>query len=212
MTYNKELIAGKLRRWEKYLNDYRLPSWEEIPDFGLYMDQVVTLLTGYLDYMPPELKEEQVITPAAINNYVRKKIMPEPVKKKYYRVHIAYLIMVCTLKQSLSIPTLQKMIPMGLSEEELKRVYSAYVVRHRIACTYFLQQVRIAAGGILDHGPEAQSEISTADTSDLISSVAIISGFARLMAEKLLLLEGKDLSNGGSIELRRSSEHLPQQE
>ena len=66
MTYNKELIAGKLRRWEKYLDDYRLPTWEEIPDIGLYMDQIVTLLKGYLDYMPPELKDEQqVITPAA---------------------------------------------------------------------------------------------------------------------------------------------------
>ncbi len=199
MTYNKELIAGKLRRWEKYLDNYRLPAWEEIPDIGLYMDQIVTLLKSYLDYMPPELKEEQVITPAAINNYVRKRIMPEPVKKKYYRSHIAYLIMVCTLKQSLSIQTLKTMIPMGLSEEELRRVYSAYVIRHRMACTYFLEQVQIAAGGILDH--ETQSEISTADTNDLISTVAVISGFARLMAEKLLLLEGKDLTNGGSIEI-----------
>ena len=202
MTYNKELIAGKLRRWEKYLENYRLPAWEEIPDFGLYMDQVVTLLTQYLDYMPPELKEEQIITPAAINNYVRKKIMPEPVKKKYYRVHIAYLVIVCTLKQSLSIPTLKTMIPMGLSEEELRRVYSAFVKRHRLACTYFLKQVRIAAGGILDHGVEEETEITTDDTNDLISSVAVISGFARLMAEKLLLLEGKDLSDGGSIETR----------
>jgi hypothetical protein len=200
MTYNKELIAGKLRRWEKYLENYRLPAWEEIPDFGLYMDQVVTLLTQYLDYMPPELKEEQIITPAAINNYVRKKIMPEPVKKKYYRVHIAYLVMVCTLKQSLSIPTLKTMIPMGLSEEELRRVYSAFVARHRLSCTYFLKQVRIAAGGILDHGQDEETEITTDDTNDLISSVAVISGFARLMAEKLLLLEGKDLSDGGSIE------------
>ena len=201
MTYNKELIAGKLRRWEKYLDNYRLPTWEEIPDIGLYMDQIVTLLKGYLDYMPPELKDEQqVITPAAINNYVRKKIMPEPVKKKYYRSHIAYLIMVCTLKQSLSIPTLRTMIPMGLEEEELRRVYNAFVTRHRLTCTYFVKQVRIAAGGILDHEPE--SEIATDDTNDLISSVAVISGFARLMAEKLLLLEGKDLSNGGSIEVR----------
>ena len=199
MTYNKELIAGKLRRWERYLDHYRLPAWEEIPDIGLYMDQIVTLLTGYLDYMPPELKEEQVITPAAINNYVRKKIMPEPVKKKYYRTHIAYLIMVCTLKQSLSIPTLQTMIPMGLEEAELRRVYSAFVKRHRMACTYFVKQVRIAAGGILDHEPE--SEISTADTNDLISMVAVIGGLSRLMAEKLLLLEGKDLTNGGSIEV-----------
>ena len=208
MTYNKELIAGKLRRWEQYLDAYRLPAWGEIPDIGLYMDQVVTLLSGYLDYMPPELKEEQVITPAAINNYVRKKIMPEPVKKKYYRVHIAYLIMVCTLKQSLSIPTLQTMIPLGLSEAELKRVYSAFVVRHRMACQYFLREVRVAAGGILGHGPEELSELSTDDTGDLITTVAVISGFARLMAEKLLLLEGKDLSNGGSIELH----HAPEQE
>jgi len=202
MTYNKELIAGKLRRWEKYLEDYRLPAWEEIPDFGLYMDQVVTLLTEYLDYMPPELKEEQIITPAAINNYVRKKIMPEPIKKKYYRVHIAYLIMVCTLKQSLSIQMLRSMIPMGLNEEELRRVYGAFVKRHRLACTYFLKQVRIAAGGILDHGAEEETEITTDDTNDLISSMAVISGFARLLAEKLLLLEGKDLTNGGSVELR----------
>lgn len=206
MTYNKELIAGKLRRWEQYLDDYRLPAWGEIPDIGLYMDQVVTLLSGYLDYMPPELKEEQVITPAAINNYVRKKIMPEPVKKKYYRVHIAYLIMVCTLKQSLSIPTLQTMIPPGLSEDELQRVYSAFVTRHRMACRYFLREVRVAAGGILDHGPEELSEFSTDDTNDLITTVAVISGFARLMAEKLLLLEGKDLTNGGSIELHHDPE------
>ena len=210
MTYNKELIAGKLRRWEKYLEKYRLPAWEEIPDFGLYMDQVVTLVTGYLDYMPPELKEEQIITPAAINNYVRKKIMPEPVRKKYYRVHIAYLIMVCTLKQSLSIPTLRNMIPMGLSEEELRDVYSAFVLRHRLTCTYFLKQVRIAAGGILDHGTQERTEITTDDTNDLISSVAVISGFARLLAEKLLLLEGKDLSNGGSIEPRTAGEDREQ--
>lgn len=200
MTFDKALIAGKLRRWEKYLDEYRLPAWEELPNIGLYMDQVVTLLTQYLDYMPPELREEQVITPAAINNYVRKKIMPEPIRKKYYRVHIAYLIMVCTLKQCLSIPTLQTIIPMGLSEEEVQRTYSSYVKRHRMACTYFVKQVRIAAGGILDHEPE--SEITTDDTSDLISMVAVISGFARLMAEKLLLLEGKDLENGGSIEER----------
>ena len=200
MAYDKALVAGKLRRWEKYLDDFRLPLWEEIPDLGLYMEQVISLLRDYLDYLPPELKEEQFITATTINNYVRKKIMPEPVKKKYYRSHIAYLVMVCTLKQSLSIPTLRTMIPMGLEEEELRRVYNAFVNRHRVTCTYFVKQVRIAASGILDHEPE--SEIATDDTNDLISSVAVISGFARLMAEKLLLLEGKDLSNGGSIEVR----------
>ncbi|MBO4583440.1 MAG: DUF1836 domain-containing protein, partial [Clostridia bacterium] len=131
MSYDNELVAGKLRRWEKYLNDYRLPDWEKIPDFGLYMEQVLALLTEYLDYLPPELKEERFITAATINNYVRNRVMPEPRKKKYYRIHIAYLIIICTLKQSLTIATLQKVIPMGLSEAEVKTIYDAYVVRHR---------------------------------------------------------------------------------
>lgn len=100
MEYCKELIAGKLRRWERYLAEYRLPAWDEIPEMGLYMEQVIQYLKKHLDYLPPELKEEQFITAATINNYVRKKVMPEPVKKKYYRLHLAYLIMICTLKHS----------------------------------------------------------------------------------------------------------------
>ncbi len=193
MAYDKALIAAKLRRWEKYLDNYRLPAWEDIPDLGLYMEQVTALLKQYLDYLPPELKEEELITAAAINNYVRKRIMPEPVRKKYYRVHIAYLIMICTLKQCLSIPTLQTLIPLSLTEAELCTVYAAYVKRHRQAALYFCQQVRLAAGGILDHEPE--SELSTADTGELIVSSAVVSGFARLLAEKLLLLEGKTLAD-----------------
>ena len=97
MNFDKDLVAGKLRRWEKYLEDYKLPCWNDIPNIGLYMEQVIILLKEYLDYLPPELKDEQIITAATINNYVRTKIMPEPVKKKYYRIHIAYLVMICTM-------------------------------------------------------------------------------------------------------------------
>ena len=189
MQYDKELIAGKLRRWEKYLNDYQLPEWENIPDIGLYMEQVIALLKTYLDYLPPELKEEQFITAAAINNYVRKKIMPEPEKKKYYRTHIAYLIIICSLKQSLSIPTLQTMIPVNLSKEDLKSFYTAYSRRHSLASKYFVKQVRDAAAGILDYSPV--SEMSTDSTEDLITAAAVVCGFSRLLAEKLLLLDGK---------------------
>ena len=91
MSYDKALIAGKLRRWEKHLMRFRLPEWDEIPEIGLYMEQVLSLLKQYLDYLPPELKEEQFITASTINNYVRTKVMPEPIKKRYYRTHIAIL-------------------------------------------------------------------------------------------------------------------------
>ena len=205
MGYDKALVAGKLRRWEKYLDNYRLPAWEEIPDFGLYMEQVIALLRQYLDYLPPELKEEQFITAAAINNYVRTRIMPEPVKKRYYRIHIAYLLVICTLKQGLSIALIQRILPMGLSPEEVRRVYSAYAERHRKSAAFFTEQVRRVAGPILDHEGN-DPEYSTGQTEELIISSAIIGGFARLLAEKLMLLEGKDLSNGGSILTREEKD------
>lgn len=201
MHYDNELIAGKLRRWEKYLREFKLPQWEEIPDFGLYMEQLTELLQRYLDYLPPELKEEQFITAATINNYVRIKVMPEPRKKKYYRVHIAYLIVILTLKQSLSIALIQKLLPMGIPEDEVERVYAAYRERHLLSTRYFTEQVRLAGAVILDH--EGPGELAAAHTEDLIASSAVIGGFARLLAEKLLLLDGKTLENGGSVDTRR---------
>lgn len=193
MGFDNDLVAGKLRRWEKYLNDYRLPDWDSIPDFGLYMEQVLALLTDYLDYLPPEIKEEHFITAATINNYVRNKFMPEPRKKKYYRVHIVYLIMICTLKQSLSIGTLQKMIPVGISEEEVKEIYDAYALRHRVAAEYFVRQVRMIAAPLLGHDDRAIPE-SVHSTEDMISLSAILSGLCGLLAEKLLLLDGMPMS------------------
>lgn len=201
MTYDKALVAGKLRRWEKYLDQYHLPAWDQIPNFGLYMEQVILLLRQYLDYLPPELKEEEFITSAAINNYVRTKIMPEPVKKRYYRVHIAYLLVICTLKQGLSIALIQRVLPMGLAEEQVREIYTRYAEQHQKSARFFTEQVRLVAGPILDHESN-DPDYSVTQTEDLIVSAAIIGGLSRLLAEKLMLLDGKDLSNGGSIRIR----------
>ena len=201
MTYDKALVAGKLRRWEKYLEQYHLPAWDQIPNFGLYMEQVILLLRQYLDYLPPELKEEEFITSAAINNYVRTKIMPEPVKKRYYRVHIAYLLVICTLKQGLSIALIQRVLPMGLAEEQVREIYTRYAEQHQKSARFFIEQVRLVAGPILDHDGN-DPNYSVTKTEDLIVSAAIIGGLSRLLAEKLMLLDGKDLSNGGSIRIR----------
>ena len=200
MQYDEALIAGKLRRWEVYLEKFSLPEWEEIPDLGLYMEQVIVLLKQYLDYLPPELKDEdQPITAAAINNYVRTKIMPSPEKKKYYRVHIAYLIMICTLKQSLSIAMIKRFIPLGISEDELRQTYESFARRHSLSAKRFVDEVRIASAKILGHEDDSEYPVDRID--ELISYVAIMGGWSRLLAEKLLLLEGLNLENGGSIEI-----------
>ncbi len=186
--YDNRLIGAKLRRWEKYLERYRLPAWEEIPDIGLYMEQVVLVLKQYLDYLPPELKEEQFITAATINNYVRNKVMPMPVKKRYYRRHLAYLIIICSLKQGLSISLIQKLIPNNLDEAELCGIYKTYAERHRLTTQYFAQQVRMAAAPILGH--DKDNALASDRPEDMIAAAAVVGGFSRLLAEKVLLLEG----------------------
>lgn len=192
MQLDKELVAGKLRRWEKYLYNFQLPKWEMIPDFGLYMDQIIGLLTEYLDYLPPEIKSDRIITAATINNYVRMKIMPEPQNKKYYRTHIAYLIIICTLKQSLNIAMIQKIIPLGLKEEEIREIYETYVERHRQSADYFIDQIRNYVTPLLQNG-EGAEQIS----ENLIYSASILSGLTRLLAEKLILLEGFNANSEG---------------
>lgn len=199
MAYDKDLIAGKLRRWETYLLRFRLPAWEEIPNIGLYMEQVVELLQGYLDYLPPELKdEEQPVTSAAINNYVRRKLLPGPQRKRYWRSHIACLIMICTLKQSLSMSMIQSLLPVGGEESEIRAAYESYAALHNAASHYFVQQVKRAAAHILGH--EAKSDVAVQNAEELICISAVVSGFSRLLAEKLILLNNKTLADGGSIE------------
>ena len=92
----------KMLAWLNDIQQYRLPRWEELPDIELYMDQVITLIERYLTPLVGE-HDSKVITPAMINNYVKLNIMPKPVKKRYGRTHLAYLIVITILKQVILI-------------------------------------------------------------------------------------------------------------
>ena len=188
MAFDKVMIVEKLRGWEQHFSEYRLPTWSEIPDFGIYMEQVLTFLNQHLGFMPPDIRDEPLITAATINNYVRKRIMPEPVKKKYYREHLVYLILICSLKHCLTITSLQPMIPLSLTEDELHSLYDSYVVRHRTAVKFFSEQVRLAATSILDPS-KSLSPLATDDIPEFIISAAVLGGFSRFLAEKLLMLD-----------------------
>ena len=188
MQYDKDLVAHKLRRWDKFITDYHLPEWETIPDFGLYMDQVIVLLEQYLSFIPsPAGTKEHFVTSATINNYVRLKIMPAPVKRKYHRVHIAYLIMILTMKQSLSISDVQKIIPPDSSEEEVRVVYENYSEKFRRLALFFNQQVQSGAEGIHTPGQSTDNAVEL-----LVIESALIAGFSKILAEKLIRLCGAD--------------------
>lgn len=151
------------------------------------MEQVIVLLSQWLYFLPAEDSEGEVVTPTAINNYVRLKIMPAPNKKKYSRIHMAYLVMICTLKQSVSIAHVQKMIPMGLTEDEVRAVYSDYAEKHREATLRFIDQVRAQSEAILDEKNENENAVE-----NLVTSFAVQAGYAKLMTEKIVKLREAD--------------------
>jgi hypothetical protein len=82
------------------LDSFSPVSWELIPDFGLYMDQVVTFVEKQCRNL--FLEGERVFTPAMVNNYVKFGLVNRPNGKKYGREQLAQLMMICVLKQAAS--------------------------------------------------------------------------------------------------------------
>lgn len=111
MPHTKAALANKFDEWESYLGALKLPAWDELPTLELYMDQVVIVLNDYLGMYAAG--EDKTVTQAMINNYVKQKLIPPPVKKKYSRVHLALLMIICTLKQTLNISVVKEMLRLG---------------------------------------------------------------------------------------------------
>ena len=206
--YDKELVAHKLLRWEKAVSGFKLPSWENIPDIGLYMDQVIVLLSQYLGLITSagdkeEDEDEQagegkLFSASSINNYVRLKIMPAPVKKKYYRIHTAYLIIILTLKQAVSINIVKEMLSNELPEEDVQALYSDYIIKHHTATILFTKIVRECATDVLDPEKTGDNLVSS-----FVIQEALIAGFSRVLTEKLVALKGRSKDEVISGEIPR---------
>ena len=140
---DKETLRQNLLQWEELLSHYSLPAWNALPALPLYMDQVVLLLNQYLTLLPEQAGEKQV-TPAMINNYVKLKIIPPPIKKRYTRIHLAYLVIVCVCKQILATGDIKKLIPLSLTEDDMQIVYEDFVAAFREIQVYFRHEVRKA--------------------------------------------------------------------
>ena len=183
MTHDKALVAKKLRKWEGFLQEYELPTWDMLPCIELYMDQVLVLLTQYLNFLPREDGAENITTPAMVNNYVKMKVLPPPVKKRYSRVHLAYLIMVCMLKQTLGISLVQQILPADASEDTVHATYDAFVRMHKAVAAQFAAEVRAAASPALLSEEPADSAVG-----GLILQAAIAASLFKLLTEKLVSL------------------------
>lgn len=98
--------AEKLRN---QLMEFTAPRYETIPNFDLYMDQVILYINKSLAPLNFNSKEK-ILTRSMVNNYVKNSIVKPPEKKKYKSYHIVYLMVVCILKRCYSLKEIQNLI------------------------------------------------------------------------------------------------------
>ncbi len=87
------------------MEKFRLPKYEEIPNVGLYLEQVSKYITEYLEPLG-----EFSLTGSMISNYVKKNLVSNPVKKQYSREQIAYFIFIAIAKTVLSMEDIRLLI------------------------------------------------------------------------------------------------------
>lgn len=190
MYIDKNKFAASFDLLENNLKNHPMPAWEDFPDIELYMDQVISLITKYLEIYSRSLGLEKLITPSMINNYVKLKIIPPPEKKKYSRIHLAYLIIICTLKQTLDMATIQKIIPCGIDEERVKQIYSSFAENQKKASEYVTENVRSLAAPMFSADSDNQEEMN-----ELLMQVCVCANIYKIFTESITKNSEKTFDN-----------------
>lgn len=126
MMIDNTKLQENIKCWQGVVSDTKLPLYDDLPKLELYMDQVVMLVNEYISHIFRLGVEEKQVTPSMINNYVKMKIIPAPIKKRYSRVHLSRLITICLLKQSLNISTIKNLLPQVETDDEHKQFFDEF--------------------------------------------------------------------------------------
>jgi hypothetical protein len=119
-------LTETISRWLEDIDEQLPADWAMLPDIGLYMDQVQTLIDRQLGLYQHE-KADRLLTSAMINNYIKDGLLPRASSKKYSPVHLALLTMVATLKQVLSMQHLNLLLAVYREPADVARLYSLFV-------------------------------------------------------------------------------------
>ena len=105
--------------------EFHIPRFNELPRVPLYKDQVITYLENLIKEMNVE-SDEKVLTPTMLNNYVKQKVVSPPKDKKYNEKHLAYLIVVCLLKQVFTLQEICELINIQIESCPIEVAYDYF--------------------------------------------------------------------------------------
>lgn len=173
-----DTVKQELEFFEKRLMSYHVPRYEEFPSLELYKDQIILVLSkNFAPFVYNE--EEPILTSSMINNYVKHNIIPPPNGKKYTRRHLAYITVVCFLKQVLSMNEIRELIHETLETEDEYFIY-----------TYFCEQLEKSFRECCEKGGASQNQEQeeTPNRSVYYSAKAVA---YKLYAQKIISLSSR---------------------
>ena len=151
------------------LRDQRPVEWDQLPDFSLYMDQVLS----YMDRQVIRFDGDDGLTAAMVNNYTKSGLAPRADGKKYGREHLAYFTAICVLKRVMSTRDMDLLIREELRGRPVQEGYAAF-------CESLDKALNITAGELSarmeDGGPDDSALADTAIHFALLSYAAGVAG------------------------------------
>ena len=103
------------------IKDFSLPRYSDIPNVGLYLEQVVKYISEYLEPLG-----SFSLTASMVSTYVKKDLIGNPVKKQYDREQIARLFFVAVAKNVLSMEDIRLLFEMQHETYEPRRAYDYF--------------------------------------------------------------------------------------
>lgn len=151
----------------------------EIPDLEIYMDQLTTYLDKRLNFYSRE-GDAPFVTKSMVNNYSKAGLLPPPLAKRYNRIHVMTLALVCQLKRLFTIQDLGKLLAPVAGEEGTGRLYRLFLEAQgeAFAKTPELAEQLLSALG--------EDEDPARAKAALVTQLAVRAQRDLLLAEKLL--------------------------
>ncbi len=167
--------------------------WDRMPEIYLYMDQVITYMHSQLSLFE-RTEDSPLLTSSMINNYVKNGVLERPDKKKYSRDHLATLMVICMLKQVLSLQDISSLLKASLNHGESRQdLYETYSQ----AQTKALQQVCKRVEDCIPQGEDALYKLAM--------ELAVEANARRAAAERILCELGAQKEESSKKEKKESS-------
>lgn len=178
---------SELYEYSKIMSEVKLVRWNELPNFPVYADQLLQIVTEQLSFL--QTGDENLITKSMVNNYVKWKMIPKPVKKKYEKLHILSVIVITMLKQVLPIAKIKDGIKLQiilLGSEE--KAYNSF-------CEEFEESMQLTFMPILQKQSPYFLEKREIKYEKLAISSITMSLSNKLLTEKIIEVKNKKYLN-----------------